>query len=370
MTNKLEKVLELLINENEKQASAMLHEWFVEKAREIHNQLVEEDDAVLEDDDEEVAAERFYEAGEDDEATDDMDMGDAEMELDADLEDGEGDDMGDDMDYSDDSSVDLKAQVDDLESELEALKAEFEQLMADEDGEDHGMGDDMDDDMAGEEEAGEEEEEAGEEEVEENIYDTEGEGSHDAKDFVKPGHGDADGVYEDGHKNKGAGSYKSKDFVKPGYGDADGVYEGDDCDDDDEDEFKLDEDEFADLEESAMGLLSAVNAKNTEAEIGTGASKKLAVNSDSPVPSHKVEDRIKGEPVQRKSSEHNGFGMETQPNTKMGNGSKAPCNTLKKSKDSLSKVARDGNSSAKLNSVEGGEGNMHSPVPTNKGKKN
>jgi len=343
MTNKLEKVLELLINENEKQASALLHEWFVEKAREIHNQLVEEDDAVLDDDADEVAAEQFYEAGdEDEETTDDMDMGDAEMELDADLEDGESE-MDDDMDADEEgegTTVDLKAELGELEDELEALKAEFEQLMADEEGEDHDMDDDMGDDMGDDMYSDSEDMGDDEEAVEENIYDTEGEGSRPVQDFIKPGHGDMDGVYE-----------------------------GDDEDDEDE-EFKLDEDEFADLEESAMSLLSTVNAKNTEAEIGTGASKKLAVNTDSPIPMHKVEDREGSRPVQRKSSEHNGFAMETPPTTKTGNGSKKPSNVERKAKDPLTKVSREGNSSAKLNSVEGGEGNMHSPVPTNKGKRN
>ena len=326
MTNKLEKVLELLVNENEKQASALLHEWFVEKAREIHNQLVAEDDAVLDDEHDEIAAETFYEDDDSDEdSEDDMEADDAEMELDADLADDDAElaDM-DDMDDMEDDDAGLDARVDDLESELEALKAEFEQLMADEDSEDADSDLDMDD--------------MDDEPVEENIYDTEGEGSHDAEDFIDAGHGDMDGVYE-----------------------------GEDEDLDEE--FVLDEDEFADLEESAMALLSTVPGKNAEAEIGTGAGKKLSVNTDSPVPQHKVEDRIAGEPVQRKSSEHNGFGMETPPTTKMGNGAKNPNNVEKKAKDPLSKVARDGDSSAKLNHVEGGEGNMHSPVPTNKGKK-
>lgn len=345
MANKLEKVLELLINENDKQASALLHEWFVEKAREIHNQLVEEDDSVLEDEHEdEVAAETFYEDGDEEEG--DMDVEDAEMELDADMEDGDEEVKdGEGMDGY--KAEELSATLHGLEDELDALKAEFAEL----------MGDDYEEDSEEESEESEESEEDYEEDseedmdmedmgdkeepIEENIYDTEGEGSRDAEDFI------------------GAG-----------YGDMDGVYEGDE---DDEmgldEEFALDEDEFADLEESAMALLSTVPGKNSEAEVGAAAVKKLSVNTQSPVPQHKTEDRIAGEPVQRKSSEHNGFGMESAPATKIGNGAKSPINAEKKSKDPLTKVSRDGDSSAKLNQIEGGEGNMDSPVPTNKGKK-
>ena len=344
MASKLDKVLELLVNENEKEASAVLHEWFVERAREIHNQLVEEDDAVLEDElEDEMAAEQFYEAGDEEgEEGDDMDMGDAEMELDGDMGGEEGDDM-------DGGEVELDDRVDDLEAEIADLKAEFEQLMADEEGEE---GDDMDMDMDADEEGdmdmdmGDEGDMDGEEDVKED-------------DFIQPGHGDMNGVYE------------SDDDSDDEDEDEDEMKESKEEDEGDELEetFELDEDEFADLEESAMALLSDVKGGNSEAEVGTGASKKLAVNKNSPIPSHKVEDRVKGTPVARKSSEHNGFGMESAPGMKMGNGAKGPSNTMKKSKDALSKVQEKGDKSAKLNTVEGGEGNMDSPVPTNKGKK-
>jgi hypothetical protein len=43
MSKKLEKILELLINEQQQEAEEMLHEWFVENAKKIHQTIIEED---------------------------------------------------------------------------------------------------------------------------------------------------------------------------------------------------------------------------------------------------------------------------------------------------------------------------------------
>ena len=51
---KLQKVLEFLINEEEDQARDLLHTVFVEKAREVHESLIESDDEEVDDDLEEV----------------------------------------------------------------------------------------------------------------------------------------------------------------------------------------------------------------------------------------------------------------------------------------------------------------------------
>jgi hypothetical protein len=325
MATKLEKVLELLINENEKEASALLHEWFVEKAREIHNQLIEEEDSVLEDEaGDEMAAETFYEEGEDEEG-EDMDMDDAEMEVDADLGDEEGPE-----DMEGEEPVELDDRMDDLEAELAELKAEFEKLMGDEEGDDMGgdmdadMGDDMDADMG-----------------------------DDMGDDM-----DADMPEEEPKESMGFGE---------------GVYESEDEDEDleeakDEDEdldesFDLDEDEFADLEESAMSMLQSVKNQNSEAEVAAG--KKVTVQKTSPLPSHPTDKRVEGgKPVQRKSTEYSGYNMETPPAVKQGTGAKSPSNVMKKSKDALHSAPKAGAGSALLNKVEGGEGNKVSPVAT------
>lgn len=335
MATKLEKVLELLINENEKEASALLHEWFVEKAREVHNQLIEEEDSVLEDEaGDEMAAETFYEEGEDEEG-EDMDMDDAEMEVDADLGDEEGMD-GEEGDEMGDEPVELDDRMDDLEAELAELKAEFEKLMGDEEGED--MGDEMDADMG---------------------------------DDMEDGMGDE----MDADMGDDMGADMPEEEPKESMGFGEGVYESEDEDEDleeakDEDEeldetFDLDEDEFADLEESAMSMLQSVKNQNSEAEVAAG--KKVSVNKTSPINSHPTDKRVEGgKPVQRKSTEYSGYAMETPPAVKQGTGAKSPSNVMKKSKDALHSAPKAGSGSALLNKTEGGEGNKVSPVAKRK----
>lgn len=152
--NKLEQVLEYLVNGNEDRAKELLHQVFIEKARAIHEELISDDEEFDEDvlggdegeqlrhelmrhddhiDDlsDEIDAEEIM-----GEAEDDMidDLGDAEMDMDdaeMDMDDAEMD-LGDaDMDMDSDDS-DILGNIDDtmgdLESALEQLKAEFEKL--------------------------------------------------------------------------------------------------------------------------------------------------------------------------------------------------------------------------------------------------
>lgn len=150
------KVIESLVNGEEAKASDLLHEAFVEKAREIWNDLVEADEVVedevaeedideaigdekaddfiddIEEDDDEIEAEEMY--GEDDEGEDELDAEltepEAEMELsvdgDADLDgDGEIDDHETDHEEIEDKLVNV-------EDALADLKAEFAKIMGDE----------------------------------------------------------------------------------------------------------------------------------------------------------------------------------------------------------------------------------------------
>ena len=64
-TQKLEQVLEYLVNEENEKATDLLHEVFVEKAKTIYSDLVEsdadiEDDITEEAKDEDEAWEKFY----------------------------------------------------------------------------------------------------------------------------------------------------------------------------------------------------------------------------------------------------------------------------------------------------------------------
>lgn len=196
--SKLEQVLEHLVNGNEDRAKELLHQVFIEKARAIHEELINDDDELEDDvlggdegeqlrhelmrhddhiDDlsDEIDAEEIMGEG-DDEALD-ADLGDAELDMDdaamdmddaeLDMDDADADlDMGGDEDFGgsdDDVLGNIDDTMGDLESALEQLKAEFEKLEggegSDEFGdEDFGSEDDLGGDDAdfGGEEGGEE----------------------------------------------------------------------------------------------------------------------------------------------------------------------------------------------------------------------
>lgn len=153
---KFEKLIELIINENEEQARELFHEIVVEKSREIYESIMDEE-MVGEVGDlmDEINAE---EAGG---MTEDDDEGleiDDEETLDIEPSDMEGDSSADEVEDA----------VIRIEDKLDQLMAEFEEIMGG--GDDMGdMGDEeTDDDMAdvGDEEGGEEDF-GGEEEDEE-----------------------------------------------------------------------------------------------------------------------------------------------------------------------------------------------------------
>jgi len=141
---KFEKLIDLIINENEDQARELFHEIVIDKSREIYESIMEEemmDEGMYEEEDmdegmggqvgdllDEIESE---ESGmmedEDDLAMDDeMDMADDSIELDA-------EDIGDD-----ESSEEVEDAVIRIEDKLDQLMAEFESIM----GGDADMGDD------------------------------------------------------------------------------------------------------------------------------------------------------------------------------------------------------------------------------------
>jgi len=146
--NKFEKLVELIINENEEKAQALFHDIVVEKSREIYNQLVSEDEDSTDD---------FISDIDADEEGSDISMDDAADDLEGDLG---MDDSDDDME-ADFGDGEVEDRVVDLEAALDDLKAEFEALMGGSDddmgGDDMEMGDDFADaddmdDMGAEEE--------------------------------------------------------------------------------------------------------------------------------------------------------------------------------------------------------------------------
>lgn len=162
--SKLEQVLEYLVNGNEDRAKELLHQVFIEKARAIHEELINDDDMEedvlggdegeqlrhelmrhddhIDDLSDEIDSEEIMGEGDDDMLDADvddaeLDMDDAAMDMDdaeLDMDDADADlDMGDDMDMDmGGSDEDVLGNIDDtmgdLESALEQLKAEFEKL--------------------------------------------------------------------------------------------------------------------------------------------------------------------------------------------------------------------------------------------------
>tara|TARA_A200000159_G_scaffold108190_1_gene100962 strand:- start:4817 stop:5719 length:903 start_codon:yes stop_codon:yes gene_type:complete len=153
------KVIESLVNGEEAKAADQLHEAFVEKAREIWNDLVEQDEIIedevaeeetvdeglggdkaddfiddIEEDDDEIEAEEMYGEDEKSDEAPDMSEPEAEMEL-SDEEPKDGDDVDFDGDGETDDHEEEHEEIQDklvnVEDALADLKTEFAKIMGD-----------------------------------------------------------------------------------------------------------------------------------------------------------------------------------------------------------------------------------------------
>ena len=164
---KLEKVLEFIINEENEKASDLLHDVFVEKARGIYEEIATEDEDLEEATEEEVEEAKSDDDKEDKEQVDEADIQDQfadEVEVDSEMIDqeevAEEDPMGDEIPMDDEmGDAEGEDPVEDafmnVEDALDELKAEFAQLMGDEepaDMDDEAPVDDMSDMVDAEEE--------------------------------------------------------------------------------------------------------------------------------------------------------------------------------------------------------------------------
>ena len=156
---KLEKVLEFIINEENEKASDLLHDVFVEKARGIYEEIATEDEDLEEATEEEVEEAKSDDDKEDKEQVDEADIQDQfadEVETDSEMIDqeevAEEDPMADEMPMDDMGDEEGEDPVEDafmnVEDALDELKAEFAQLMGDEEPVDDEMGDAPVDDMS------------------------------------------------------------------------------------------------------------------------------------------------------------------------------------------------------------------------------
>jgi len=186
------KIIESLVNGDEANASDLLHEAFVEKAREIWSDLVEQDE-IAED---EVSEEELEEAISDEEADDFLgDIETAEDDIEAEEAFGEADDedegemdmepemeLADEPEAGDDDHGDIEDAMVNVEDALADLKAEFASLMGGDADDEPAM--DHDEDDVEEEFAFESEEEELEEAAE---SDDDAEELEEAADLTKVG---------------------------------------------------------------------------------------------------------------------------------------------------------------------------------------
>lgn len=299
----LNKVLEMLVNEEQTEAAGLLHEWFVERSKQIHEELMTEDNTLsqdIEDDQEAIESEEFYSEAEGDEADDEA----MDDEADADLEVG-GEELPVDMDADMVGGEELPAEetigdtIEDLEAVMARLKAEFAEITgADEAGDE--MGPEMDAEV----------------------------GEPD----------DMDGEFE---KADEALAFESAEA------------------DEEEDEITESEDDFADLDES--WVLEPVKDPNLNGgrEIGADGAK-VAVNDKSPLPEHDADARVGGKAVEIHSDHHEGHEREAAPEVKARPLLK---NQVKKATDGRTKVSKEGDKSATLNSKAGfGSDSPKSPI--------
>lgn len=135
---KLEKVLDLLLSEDQDQAAELLHQIIVEKARTIYENIVDEESDV-EDEKEQVdeADEVGGEPSEDftDEIASDKEEIDADEQNDGEAgsDDEEGEGAAEDEDEGDEEGEgSTEDRLEDLESQLAELRAEFDALMGEE----------------------------------------------------------------------------------------------------------------------------------------------------------------------------------------------------------------------------------------------
>lgn len=350
MKSILEKAIVHLLNGDEGKAETLFHKFMVERARQIHESLRQDQDVELTEGwDSEIKEEEYYNDGDiDDEPADDADNAGGDLagddispvgtEPQGDDEDfggmgGDADAEGDDLDVDADPDADLggdaaeggmEGKLDDIEAKIEELTAEFDRLMSTlEDDDDLGdEGDeftDMGDDLGGE-------------------GDVEGsDGADEGDTDVSPEPDEAEDL--GGQIEDDLGDDDTKEHPE------DAMAEGDDFDDDD----------LADVTESVLSELDRISAPANRdgKEIGTGGTISGNRN-DGALPKHSAADRVnQAKPVMVKAqgdAHNDSFERESSPPTKgVDSVVKGVRNSRKSFKNDMSTKSKDGDSSAELN---------------------
>lgn len=349
MRNLLEKTIVHLLNNEEEKAAAVFHKFMVEKAKQLHESIRNDENIDLgEGWDNEIKEEEYFD--DDDLATDqsdEMPAGDDVGDSMDDVEDmnvvdddGTGDDMVDDgSDVEDMGMGDDMGGDESVESKIDALTAEFDRLMGAL--EDSGVIDSQADDEIEGDEFGDHSDDSMD-----DVEDVEGEEPNMEA-------GDADDLADRMDSDLG-------DDEKP----ESETMESAEMDDDAE----LDED-LADITESVLSELDKITMpSNTDGkEIGSGG-KTISGNHKSPIDSHPINDRIEGaKPYMVKGGDNDSFEREEAPARKpvtsmVSNPRKG--NVRNSYKDTMSPVSKTGDGAALLNKdfAGGGEAKGRSPV--------
>lgn len=285
-------VLNLLVNEGKEASEDALREFMIEKAKQIHESLMSEDDDALEivtlDDD-----------------VDDLEDITSEIKDDADeIEDeeffGEAKEDEDDLDGEEVDLETLGDEVDELKDRQDSLEAELMKLLDDMDSEDFNGSGEIEDEDDLEIDSSNEDEDA-DMDLDVDVTDT------------------------------------------------------DSFDDEiDSDKEKVDEDDeidFTDLDES-WDLETVKVDGNGDEFVGAGG--KVNVDKHSPLPNRKGSDRVGGKPVEIKASNTpKNFNREQAPAVKSGKKYK---NNVSSATDNQHTVSKEGDKSSLLNKSMGSEG--------------
>ena len=134
---KFEKLIDLIINENEEQARALFHDIVVEKSREIYENIIAEE--MEEEGFAGESADLLDEIGAD-VAGEEQGMAEGEEEGEFDISDDDGDEEVVDFDAGDDLTAggetgEVEDKIEDIKDKLDELMAEFEEIMGGEEGE-------------------------------------------------------------------------------------------------------------------------------------------------------------------------------------------------------------------------------------------
>ena len=136
---KLEKVLDLLLSEDQDKAAELLHQIIVEKSRSIYESIVDEE--TVEDDAEKEEIDESDEVGGEPNTdfTDEISSDEDDIESDEENDGEAGSDESDEEDEESDEESDdtggeesTEERIEDLESQLAELRAEFDALMGEE----------------------------------------------------------------------------------------------------------------------------------------------------------------------------------------------------------------------------------------------